>query len=260
MQRAGGGVRTSVDGTVITAVIDRPEKLNAIDVRVLEGLEDAVGLALKRDASVLVVRGAGGSFSAGADLELLRRTLDDEPAMRSFMRRLGDVLLALEEGTFVSVAAVEGFALAGGLEIVLACDISLAADDAQLGDGHLEHALVPAAGASVRLFRALPKAVASRLLLTGEIVTGRDAARIGLVSAAVEADQLDSALADVLASLTRKSRDALRVAKTMSASARRNPEPTAFAQELALFLEHVRISPDVRDELDRFACRSDERR
>jgi enoyl-CoA hydratase/carnithine racemase len=174
-----GDVVVSADAGVVWALIDRPERRNAINLEVVAGLEAAVEAAVATEAKVLAVRGAGGTFSSGADLELLSDLVGDEAALQSFMRRLGRVLERLETEPFVSLAIVEGYALAGGCELVLAADLSLASTDARIGDRHAEYGLVPAARGSVRLSDQLPRAVANYLLLTGDMIDGRRAARSG---------------------------------------------------------------------------------
>jgi len=130
---------------VLRATIDRPEARNAISPSVVEGLEAAVRRAGQIGARVLVVRGAAGTFCAGADLEFVRSTidqpgaLDDGGAFASVIRRLNDILLAIEAAPFASVAVVEGFALAGGCELLLACDVVVADEEARIGDRHLDN-------------------------------------------------------------------------------------------------------------------------
>lgn len=242
------------DPGVVRAVIDRPAQRNAISTKVLDGLEHAVAVATRTRAHVLVISGAGGSFCAGADLRELERLRAEDDGVNSvgtFMERLGRVLLALHKGPFASLAVVEGYAVAGGCEIVLACDISLAASDARIGDRHAEYGLVPAAGGSVNLVRTLPTARANYLLLTGELISGQQAAAWGIVSTAVEPGHLAETTERVLGRLTSRSHDALVATKNLIADANRLERDEALRRERETFVRHL-ASADVAEGLAAF--------
>jgi enoyl-CoA hydratase/carnithine racemase len=247
-----GDVVIDADVDVVWARIDRPERRNAINLEVVAGLEAAVELAVSTEAKVLVVRGAGGTFSSGADLDLLADIADDEGTLHAFMKRFGRVLDTLEEGPFVSLAVVEGYAVAGGCELLLATDISIASTDARIGDRHAEYGLVPAAGGSVRLSEQLPKALAGYLLLTGDVIDGRRAAEIGLVSVAVAPAELDEAVMGLVGRLRTRSSDSLRAVKQLVLQRRVPGRTAALARELDVFLTHVRDSADAREGLEAF--------
>lgn len=252
-QRVGDVLVTSEPG-VVRAVIDRPAQRNAISTGVVVGLEHAVALATSTRARVLVVTGSGGTFCAGADLrELarLRAVPDGLNSLGNFMERLETVLIRLHKGPFVSLAVVEGYAVAGGCEILFFCDLSLAAADACIGDRHAEYGLVPAAGGSVNLVRSLPTARANYLLLTGELISGREAAAWGVVSAAVEPDRLAEAAENLVNRLTSRSHDALVVAKHMIGNATWFERDEALRRERGLFLRHM-ASADVTEGLTAF--------
>ena len=245
-------------GVVLRATIDRPEARNAISPSVVDGLEAAVRRARDVDARVLVIRGAGGTFSAGADLAFVLSTIDqpgaieDGGAFASVIRRLNDVLDEIEAAPFASVAVVDGFALAGGCEILLACDVVVADEAARIGDRHLELGLLPGGGGSVRLYRALSPARARWLLLSGEMISGREAAEWGLVTRAVSRGELDGAAEAMVARLASRSGDALAGAKEMIAAVRDVPVADGLAAEQRIFLDHMAKSEDVRAALARF--------
>jgi len=245
-------------GVVLRATIDRPEARNAISPSVVDGLEAAVRRARDVDARVLVIRGAGGTFSAGADLAFVLSTIDqpgaieDGGAFASVIRRLNDVLDEIEAAPFASVAVVDGFALAGGCEILLACDVVVADEAARIGDRHLELGLLPGGGGSVRLYRALSPARARWLLLSGEMISGREAAEWGLVTRAVPRGELDGAAEAMVARLASRSGDALAGAKEMIAAVRDVPVADGLAAEQRIFLDHMAKSEDVRAALARF--------
>ena len=174
-----GDVEVDVDGNVARVVIDRPQAKNALSPAVLAGLVAATEVAVDAGCSVLVLRGAGGTLSAGADLTHLESVRHDRAALTGYLTAIGAAVDRLETAPLVTVGVVEEYALAGGCEILLACDLAVVSEEARIGDRHLEYGLLPGAGGSVRLPRALPGALARRLLLTGEMIDGATAARWG---------------------------------------------------------------------------------
>jgi enoyl-CoA hydratase/carnithine racemase len=254
-ERAGAVLLDSEPGRILRATIDRPQARNAIDTDVVAGLAAAVDRAEADRVRVLVLRGSGGTFCAGADLAHVTSLLGDREALGAFVKGLADVLDRLEAAPFASLAVVEGFALAGGCEILLACDVSIAAEDARIGDRHLEYGLVPGAAGSIRLARSLPSAIARRLLLTGEMITGAQAAAWGLVSAAVPQDRLGEEAEALIERIASRSRDALATAKRMAIGTRDEPFADAVVAERELFLDHFGSSPDGREGLDAFLQR-----
>lgn len=250
-----GDVTVSVRPHVVRATIDRPTHMNAISNAVIEGLQHAIAVATATEARTLVIAGAGGTFCAGADLcEIERMREVDGRHLETFMVRLASVLRALETASFVSLAVVDGYAVAGGCEILLACDISVAAADARIGDRHQEYGLVPAAGGSVRLARTLPRARANYLLLTGELLSARNAAEWGLISVVVEPDDLESAVDGIVERLTTRSQDALATVKKMIWTANEEPRSEALEWERRLFMRHM-ASDDVSQGLSAFRDR-----
>jgi len=253
-----GDVVLVEDGPVLRATIDRPEARNAISPTVVEGLEAAVRRGREVDARVLVVRGAGGTFCAGADLAFVLSTIDRPGAMEeggaftSVIRRLADVLDEMEAAPFATVAVVDGFALAGGCELLLACDVVVADEDARIGDRHLELGLLPGAGGSVRLHKALTPARSRWLLLSGEMISGREAAEWGLVTRAVPRGELDGVAEAMIARLASRSGDALSGVKEMVGAVRDIPVPDGVREERRIFLDHMAKSEDVRTALARF--------
>ncbi|MCD2196042.1 enoyl-CoA hydratase/isomerase family protein [Actinomycetospora endophytica] len=245
------------EGDVVHLTIDRPAAKNALSPSVVEGLEAALDDA--EDARVVVLRGRGGTLSAGADLHHVRRLLADGDGLEAYLVAIGAVCDRLESGPFVSVAVVDGYALAGGCELLLACDLAVAADDARIGDRHLEFGLLPGAGGSVRLPRALPPPLARRLLYTGEMIDGATAGAWGLVSHTAAPDELEGTVEALVARLARHGPDALRGMKRMYRAAAPAPAPELFAAERAALVEHLTTSSTVADGLGAFARRSETR-
>ncbi|HWD04325.1 MAG TPA: enoyl-CoA hydratase-related protein [Amycolatopsis sp.] len=241
-----------MDGPVGRITIDREATRNALAPDVIAGLDRAIIAA--EGCSVVVVRGRGGTLSAGAELKFLRSVLDDAAAVREYITAIGVMLDRLEAAPFVSVCVIDGYAVAGGCEIMLACDLAVVSETAQIGDRHLEYGLLPGAGGSVRLTHAVAPALARRLLYTGEIVDGATAARFGLVSTAVPASDLEAAVEALVARLARHAPDALRGMKRLHRTALTRDPAAAIVAERETLLAHL-AGETAREGLAAFAER-----
>lgn len=193
-------VTTSNDGGIVTLTVDRPKALNAINSDVIESLAAAVE-AVPADAIAVLVTGAGDkAFVAGADIAQMV-DLGPEEA-EAFSRRGSDVFQALADLPCPVIAAIDGFALGGGLELALACDILVAGDGAKLGLPESGLAVVPGFGGTQRLPRRVGGGHAKRLMFTGARIGAEEALAIGLVDMVCPAGQaLQTAreLADAIA-------------------------------------------------------------
>ena len=170
------------EGGIAVVTLSRPDRLNAIGTDTLVAL-DAALVALESDDRVraFVVTGEGRAFCAGADIGELSE-LDGAAGFARFVRTFTDVLDRLEQHSKPSIAAIDGAALGGGLELALACDLRVAADTARLGVPEIKLGLLPGAGGTQRLPRLLPRGVALQMLLTGAPLGAADAHRLGLVN------------------------------------------------------------------------------
>lgn len=170
-------------GAIVTVTVNRPKVLNALDDATLQELTDAF-LALGRDAAVccVILTGAGDkAFVAGADIAAMAGLTPDEA--RAFAER-GHRLAALIEALAAPViAAVNGFALGGGLELALACDLAIASTSAKLGLPEVGLGVIPGFGGTQRLARRVGMGRARELVYTGNVIGAEDALRIGLVNA-----------------------------------------------------------------------------
>ncbi|WP_324755973.1 enoyl-CoA hydratase/isomerase family protein [Haloarcula sp. GH36] len=170
-------VRTTVDGDVCTVTLDRPEKRNALTREALADLETAVADAT---APVVVLRGAGEAFCAGADLTVVDE-LDADTAAE--FAALGQrVARTIETDDGAVVAAVDGAARGGGVELALACDLRVATPAATFAETGVRLGLFGAWGGTVRLPRIVGESAALDLALTGRTVDATEALRLGLVS------------------------------------------------------------------------------
>ncbi|HXZ58445.1 MAG TPA: enoyl-CoA hydratase-related protein [Gaiellaceae bacterium] len=199
------------EGGIATVTVDRPEAMNALDRPTLEELRDRLeALAGDDEARVLILTGAGGkAFVAGADIKYMSG-LGVEEAIEwgGLGHRCGQLLETMPKPT---IAAIDGFALGGGCELALACDIRYAGSGAKLGQPEINLGIIPGWGGTQRLARVCGLGVAKDLILTGRLVGAEEALGIGLVDA-VHDPVLEKAreVAELLAS---KSSVALAAAK-----------------------------------------------
>jgi enoyl-CoA hydratase/carnithine racemase len=184
-------VRVDVDGRVAVVTIDRPQARNALDPETSQALNDAfVRVEGDDDVWVSVITGAGPVFCAGADLKAI--AAGQVPAGEPW----GFGGLVRPGRTKPVIAAVNGHALAGGLELLLACDIIVAAEGAQFGLPEVSRGIVPGAGGLWRLAQQLPYRRALELVLTGDRIDAAEALRLGLVNRVVAREEvLPTALA-----------------------------------------------------------------
>ena len=246
IERAGGVARL---------ILNRPDTHNPINLELVEALAAALA-ALRADAGVrvLTIEGAGRSFSAGADLKYFLTILHDPPHLTHYIHRIRDTFNALEAFPRPILAVIRGYCLAGGLELMLACDFALAAEDAQLGDQHANYGLFPGGGASQRLPRLIGERKTKELMLLGTRLSGREAERVGLVNRAVPAAELDAVVREWLARLTEKSPTGLSYMKqAVRLSASVSPE-AGIELEAAKFLEYATL-PDLKEGLDAFSAK-----
>lgn len=206
------------DDGVATLTLDRPERLNALDTPTLEALADALAEAETPDTRVLVLRGAGEAFSAGADVSELA-DLDVEGAT-AYVDRAQAATTALATFPAPTIAALDGYCLGGGWELALSCDLRVAAEDAVLGHTEIDLAVVPAWGGLRRLARLVDDETARRLVYFGERLDAQDAHEYDLVGDVVAPDQLDDRVASLAADLAEKPPFALRATKEAFATAR----------------------------------------
>jgi enoyl-CoA hydratase len=168
-------------GAVQVITINRPQAKNALDVAVAKGVAEAVDeLDASDELWVGVLTGAGGTFSAGMDLKAFLR--GESPAIEG--RGLCGITQTPPRKPLIG--AVEGWALAGGFELLLACDLVVAARTARFGVPEVKRSLVAAGGAALALPRRVPFAIALEMLLTGEPITAERAAEVGLVNRLTE--------------------------------------------------------------------------
>ncbi len=205
-------VEQSSDG-IVSIRMNRPERLNALGVEMTDALLAAINDAIASHARVIVMRGTGRGFCAGADLKE-RRTMD-EPARIAHNRAINAAVNALDNAPMPTICAINGLALGGGCEMALACDLRYIVEDVQIGLTEARIGAIPGAGGTQRLPRVIGATRALEMILTGEPITGKRAAEIGLVNAALPADQLEAHVNKIAAVLATRSPTGAQSAKRL---------------------------------------------
>jgi enoyl-CoA hydratase len=225
-------IRIDLSENIATLTIDRPAVKNALDRQTVDECHAALeALAADADAGVLPFTGAGESaFVSGADITDIRsRTAADGLAAIS-----SSLFARIERFPRPTIAAINGYALGGGCELALACDIRVAADSARFGQPELGLGIIPAAGATQRLPRVVGLGWAQHLILTGDIIDAKQALEIGLVTAIMPASQLQVRARELARRLLKQGPIAARLAKlALNASARVDLDSGLLIETLA---------------------------
>jgi enoyl-CoA hydratase len=235
---AGDAVIVEQDDDVVWVRLNRPDEMNAFTPEIFAGFIVAIEAIERSDvARVVVITGSGRAFSTGGDLKTFRErvTGNERNLLLANLRRMKGVLRRIETSRRPYIAAVNGVAVAGGLEVILCCDMVFAAESARIGDGHLKFGVVPGSGSSVRLPRKLPRNIANRLLLTGEIVSARQMMDWGLVNEVVADADLERHTAEAAHRLACLSATGLAWIKQMTAAGLEQPLETALRNEITAF-------------------------
>ena len=204
-------IRVERDDSIAILTIDRIPVRNALNLETVQECQRALAeLATDESLGALIVTGAGETaFVSGADINDIRaRGRDDGLAAIS-----SSLFAAVERFPRPTIAAINGFALGGGCELALACDIRVAADTAKFGQPELGLGIIPAAGATQRLPRVVGLGWAKHLVLTGEIIDAKQALEIGLVTAIMPAGQLQVRARELAKRIVRQGPLAARLAK-----------------------------------------------
>ena len=184
-----GIVNVNVEAGVAVVTIDRPEALNALNDETLAGLEGAFhALGNDRSLRAVILTGTGKAFVAGADIKAMAGFTPVEA--RAFAQRGQRVFNLIEDFPHPVIAAVNGFALGGGCELAMSCDLRIASDKAKAGQPEVNLGVTPGFGGTQRLPRILGRSAAKYLLFTGEIIPAGRALELGLFDQVVAPDQL----------------------------------------------------------------------
>lgn len=185
--------------------LNRTEALNALSWELMTELRQAMEeIGIDDSVRVVVIRGAGRCFGAGADLKQSQKLVSDLSGGRALLENWHRTLFAVERCPKIVIAAIHGFALAGSLELVMACDLAIATEEARIGDQHINYGLASTGSASQRMPRLIGIRKAKELLLSGDWVSGKEAERIGLVNKAVPVDRFEQEVIEFAAKFASK--------------------------------------------------------
>jgi enoyl-CoA hydratase len=243
------------EGHVLTVTLNRPDKKNAFNCEMLCRLVDTWDLIdADPDIRVAILTGAGGNFSAGADLDrLVGALLAGKPAEDEFEERIRSDFSLIYKGFLKEhrvakplIAAVEGYCYAGGMEILQALDLRVAASGAKFGLTEVQRSLFPMAGSTVRLPRQIPWTVAVEMLLTGDPITAQRALEVGLVGHVVPDGSALSQARQLADRIARNGPIAVKAIKAAVIESECIPEVAAYQREQELGME-VMASNDAKE-------------
>lgn len=242
------------DGDGVVVLLLRHPSVNALSTRLLAQLSAAVaGVETDPAARAVVLVGDGTYFSAGADLkELATIGAENGPAI---VAQGHATMRAIEACRCPVIAAINGPALGGGLELALACDLRVASDAAKLGAPEVTFGLMPAYGGTQRLPRLVGPARASEMIFTGAMIAAAEAARIGLVNRVVPAGQELRAARDIAHTIAQRAPKAVAGAKRAIREGLGRPSAEGLALEAEIFAREVLPSEDLAEGLAAFGER-----
>ena len=208
-------LRMEVADAVAVVTVSRPQAMNALNSRFFQEMDALVAeIAGRADIKVVIITGDGKAFAAGADIaEMVSKTADEARAFSRLGQRTFRGLELLDKPV---IAAVNGFALGGGCELALACDLRIASSKAKFGQPEVNLGLIPGYAATQRLPRLVGLGNALYLLLTAEMVGAEDALRMGLVQKVVEPEALLPAAVELAKTIAGKGPLAVRLAKRVA--------------------------------------------
>lgn len=207
-------IYSSVSGYVGSIIIDRPQKLNALTTDMLDCLKVEIDNLVDLNVKIIVIRGNGKHFSAGADLnEWLRPTADE--AQR--MSRVGEqAFSALASTPMPTLAVIDGVAVGGGLELALACDLRIASVESKIGLPEASLGNLPSYGGINRLVEVVGVSRAREILFTAESISGKRAAEMGLVNWISSASDLDTVVEKVVGKIIDADAESIALAKSLT--------------------------------------------
>ncbi len=220
---------------VLFVTIQRPQVLNALNATVLQEMHRLLDLVRhKTELRALVLTGAGDkAFVAGADIAAMKEL---SPVQALQFARLGqDLTTKLEGLPLVTIARVQGFALGGGCELAMACDLVIASEKALFGQPEVDLGLIAGFGGTQRLARRVGLPLALEILCAGRKLNGREAQQFGLVSQVVAPEELDNYVATVLKNIRKAAPHAVAESKRLARASLEQPLQTGLSSEASAF-------------------------
>ncbi|MBX5454025.1 MAG: AMP-binding protein [Acidobacteriia bacterium] len=230
---------------IAVITLNRPDRMNALSRAMMRALQAKLtALADMTDLRAVVLTGSGGAFSAGGDLIEFGEALAEHPdTLLRDLRYNQDVFQLVEDLPVPVIGAVNGVAVAGGLELLLCCDIILAAEGTKLGDGHARYGVIPAGGATVRLLERLSPTRAAQLFYTASLVDATTLRDWGLVNEVVARERLMERAMEIAREISACSPEAIRHMKALIGPGARSAERAKrLRAELERFAVHVQGS------------------
>jgi enoyl-CoA hydratase len=226
-------------GNVRWLLLNRPERRNALDITLIEALDKQITSAeADPGTAVIAVAGNGPSFCAGGDFHQFLELHDQGNHPVDFLTDLSACFSRIAASPKPWVAVLHGHAVAGGLELALACDVVVAADTTLIGDGHLNRRLLPAGGSSVRLPGAVGRGLSRWLLLTGELLPATAFAGTGWIRAIVPEADLDTTATRICRQLAEPNSATQQRLKTLLLRIDGVAPEHALREELAAFADN----------------------
>jgi len=205
-------VMYELQGNTAIITINRPDALNALNLEVLKDLDEIISTAEEDDdVYVIIITGGGRAFVAGADVAQMTGMGPNDA--RAFGKYGSSVLSKIEAISKPVIAAINGFALGGGCELCMACDIRIAGDKAKFGQPEVGLGITPGFGGTQRMPRIVGLAKAKELIFTGQVINAEEALSIGLVNQVVDGDELMEAALDMAEKIAMNAQIAVRQSK-----------------------------------------------
>ena len=206
-------VLCSIEDSIARVTINRADALNSLNKEVLEGLESTfAALSENKDIAVVILTGAGDkSFAAGADIEMMADLADDQ--IREYVALGQRAMRNIETCPVPVIAMVNGFALGGGLELALSCDLIIASEKAKVGQPEINLGVIPGFGGTQRLIQRCGVAVSRRLCLTADVLRAPEAQQLGIIDYIAEPDELEKKALKIVKNISTKGPLAVRAAK-----------------------------------------------
>jgi len=231
--------------------LNRPAAMNAFDQQMLTEWNTALKCIADKTRP-LVITGTGRAFCAGGDLKKYLNRLDDIAGLKGYFELLEDVFMQIVDYPGPTIAAINGVAVAGGIEAVCVCDLAVAVQSARLADGHINYGLHPAGGSSATLRWMIGERRAKWLILTGEFISATEAERIGLINRVVPDEQLDAEVTQLAQLLGKHSASAISRIKRLTSRDLRS----VLRREKESILEHFQ-DVETKERLEGFARKNE---
>lgn len=236
--------------------LNRPKVMNALNGRLLDELSKALDVATADESvKAILFRGAGGrAFSAGVDLKHFKEegVIGDVGAHLRFNAQLRDLFLKVERTPLPTIALIQGYALAGGMEFAMSCDFIICADESQIGDQHANYGLMAGGGGTQRLPRRVGSQRAMELLFTARRLNGPQAVQCGLALDSFPAERLEQGVEAFLAQLRNKSRVGLGLMKSTVHRGMELPLREALDIERLVVQEYFSCYPEAQHGVEDF--------